>query len=643
MARVAGEEPHRDARLLVALDNLTEPDWVGDRRDVAETGTLTNLRKLPKLIGATVVAGWRTAPGLVIAAGLISVVGGCLTAFGLLATADALGVVMKSVVTPEHLLDSTDEIAVVIVVFAARAGIDSLHKVIEACLRPHIAHAAENRIAGAVSRTDLIAFEDASFRELARQGGQLGVRALANGVAPLLGTVSSLVTVAASVVTSSIFHPTMAVGLLVACVPSAWAAARSSRLNNSYMLESVSDHMKKSILGDVTTDRSFSLERTAFSLRTRLLDELQIVSTRLRRREIESAVRRARIQLVGRALVGLSAGCAFGLLFALVYFGRMDIAVAGAAVVAMRMSIASVTTTATTMYQFLELGLGIELYEELLGEARKRCRPEAAGSLVHSGPKTIELRNVGFSYPGGSRRSVSGVDLTIRAGEVVAVVGNNGSGKSTLIKLLAGLYPPSEGAVLWDGVDISTVRERDLRQRVSFIAQSPAQWPTTAGNNIAIGEDPTRSVGRVDWDVALRVPGADAVIDELPMKMEALLSARFVGGRDLSMGQWQRLAIARALIRRATLLIADEATSALDPATESRVLGFLTDNRDVHGATAVVFITHRIMNARRADRIVVIDDGRISEVGTHDELMRYPDGKYRSMYEIQAAPMASMS
>ncbi|WP_157195406.1 ATP-binding cassette domain-containing protein [Nocardia tenerifensis] len=600
--------------------------------------TVDSFRNLPKTLRLTIATGWGAAPLLVIAAGVISVVSGILTAFGLLATADALSVLLRTTITPERISESIPEVSLVLVIYSARALIESLERTVEASVRPHVACAAENNLARVVSGIDVIAFEDASFRELAAQGGQAGVRALANSVTPLLGLLSSIATVTASVVATSLFHPLLAIGVVVACVPSAWAASRSSRLNNLHMLGTVSDHLQKSILAEISTDSRFAMERAVFGLRDRLIVEYELVSKRLCQKEITSGLKRARIQLAGRALSGLSGAVAFGVLAILLYTRWIDVAVAGAAAVAMRVSITSVTGAAGRLYNLFELGFSIELYKDLLRGAAERRRSVGSVAFLETGPDIITMSAVGFCYPGHSRPSLCDINLTIGRGEVVAIVGRNGSGKSTLAKIIGGLYVPSIGKVFWNSVDLAYVRENDIRKNVSFVAQTPMAWPTTAGNNVEIGCHADLPI-KEWWDRSLKVSGAGDVIDSLPHKMETLLSTRFVDGRDLSVGQWQRLAIARALVRNGSILIADEATSALDPHAESQVLEFLTSSKESMNQVTTIFVTHRILNARKADRIVVMEGGRIVETGSHNELMQNPEGHYRLMYEVQVPPI----
>lgn len=626
--------PSRGA-LLVGVERAAEPAWVADRHRIAKASMLDSLRRCPSVIGAVLSAAWTSAPRLVAAAGTVSILNGLLTTFGLLATADALTVLLRSTSAGGRLGDAAGELAVVVAIYSARAMLENLERTIESCVRPHVAFSAEKKLARAVSGIDVIAFEDVALRELVAQGGHSGVRALANSVAPIIGLLSSATTVIASIVATALFHPLLAAGILVSCIPAAWAASRSGRLNNLHMLESVSDHMQKSILTEVTTERAYALEKSAFGLRERLLDEFGSVAERLRRNEIRLGLRRARIQLAGRALSGLSAACAFVVLLVLLQLGWIDIAIAGAAGVAMRTSMNSVSAAAGRLYNFFELGFSVEIYRDLLVEAERRRRPAGEHVFAGPGPTAIQLTGIGFEYPGRGELSLRGVDLRIGRGEVVAVVGRNGSGKSTLAKVIAGLYAPTAGQISWDGIELGAIREDDIRAKVAYVSQTPVGWPTTAGNNIAIGFG-TAPVDGDTWDEALRFSGADDVMRELPMRAETLLSKRFVDGRDLSAGQWQRLAIARALVRGAAIIVADEATSALDPEAEDRALRHLTSRAGALRDVTTIFVTHRIPNARRADRIVVMEGGKIIECGSHDELMCITDGRYRDMYEVQA-------
>ena len=242
------------------------------------------------------------------------------------------------------------------------------------------------------------------------------------------------------------------------------------------------------------------------------------------------------------------------------------------------------------------------------------------------------FENVGFRYPGASRWAVHGLTFELRAGEILALVGENGAGKTTLVKLLARLYDPDEGRILLDGHDL---REYDLfaiRANIGVIFQDYVRYHFTAADNIAVGRIEARD-DRQRIIAAAERSLADEVIRKLPLGYDQIIGKRFRTGIDLSGGEWQKIAIARAYMREAQLLILDEPTAALDARSEFEV--FRRFKELSHGKTAVL-ISHRFSSVRMADRIVVISDGAVEAVGTHAELLER-GGRYAELFELQAA------
>lgn len=242
----------------------------------------------------------------------------------------------------------------------------------------------------------------------------------------------------------------------------------------------------------------------------------------------------------------------------------------------------------------------------------------------------LEARDVSFTYPAADTPAITDVSLTLRAGEVVALVGPNGSGKSTVAKLLTGLYRPQTGALLWDGQPL-TDRTR-LRSVSTVLFQDFLRYKFTAANNIGLGR-PQRLDDTGGIALAARKAGADGIIQDLPRSYQTLLSTEFSEGVDLSLGQWQRIAIARAFFRDAPFIVLDEPTAALDPRAEAEFFAVI---RELFADRTVLLISHRFSSVRAADRIYVLEAGKLMERGSHEELMAV-DGTYAEMFLLQAA------
>ncbi|MDQ1390949.1 MAG: ATP-binding cassette, subfamily bacterial, partial [Acidobacteriaceae bacterium] len=244
----------------------------------------------------------------------------------------------------------------------------------------------------------------------------------------------------------------------------------------------------------------------------------------------------------------------------------------------------------------------------------------------------FEFRSVSFSYPGNSRRVLDGISFQLHTGERLALIGENGQGKTTIVKLITRLYDPTEGQILLDGIDLREYDLEDLHREIGVIFQDFMRYEMTALENIAVGR--VEEMGNLELlKSAAQKSMADQTIGRLPLGYDQMLGRRFDQGIDISGGEWQKVALARAYLRDAQLLILDEPTAALDARSEFEVFHRFAE---LTAGKMALFISHRFSTVRSADRILVLANGKIAEEGTHDQLASL-GGRYAEMFEMQAS------
>ena len=301
------------------------------------------------------------------------------------------------------------------------------------------------------------------------------------------------------------------------------------------------------------------------------------------------------------------------------------------AVIQVELLTSSLTNGIGHLYQAL---LPLQRLFEFLDHARPTIKlaPPGQGHAVPAAVQAgIELRQVGFRYPESRQAVLTDVSAVLPAGQVTALVGANGAGKSTLVKLLTRMYDPTTGTILLDGIPLDEYDLESWRRRIAVVYQDFAQFALTLRENIAVGAFAAESTeGNVER--AARWAGADETAAKLPQGYDTQLTRRFEGGVELSGGEWQKVALARGVVRDAAMVILDEPTAALDAEAEHRL--FEQFRELVRGKTALI-ISHRFSTVRMADHIVVLDAGRIIEAGSHAALVAQ-GGRYATLYEMQA-------
>jgi ATP-binding cassette, subfamily B, bacterial len=499
-------------------------------------------------------------------------------------------------------------------------------------LLPELAgQAAQEMLASKAVALDLEALETPAFHDrLVRAQHEAAFRP-ANMVTDLGRIVSSAVAVIGLAVLLLTVHPVLVAGLLIAAVPLTWASMTAGRAYYRHSVRRTPKRRMISYLQALLTMLDSAKETRAFNLGPYLLAEHRRLFDE-EMDDLRTLIRRRLRRDVLATLVSSAVSAAGLLLILWLHFsGRISLAETIAAAGALLLMLPRMSSLVGAVGLLHENALFVEDLWSFLAVGSRQTTG-GGGDAVPPALDVLRVEDVSFSYPNRPDPVLRRVSIEIRAGETVAVVGENGAGKTTLAKLLCRLYDPQSGAITWDGRDLRTCDPEALRERIAVIFQDFVRYELAARENIGFGD-----IAAIGDDAGIAGAagraGADGFIAGLPDGYRTRLGRRFDRGHDLSIGQWQRLALARAFFRDAPLVIMDEPTASLDARAESELFGTM---RRLFCDRAVLLISHRFSSVRMADRIYVLRDGVVAEAGTHDELMA-GDGLYAELFGLQAS------
>ncbi len=478
---------------------------------------------------------------------------------------------------------------------------------------------------------DLKYYEESKFYDtMHRAQGEAPYRptSIVNG---LIRTIQSSISLLAMIGLLLSFHWGVAVILLAAALPGVLVKLKFSKINWTWQRKRTETERKSRYIHWLLTSVAHAKELRLFGLGEYFRKQYTALRIILREEILDISKRRATKDFISQAIATL------------LIYGSL-------AFIAKQAYIGLITIGGMVMYfQAFQRGLGFlkgllgsiaGLYEGNLFLSNLfdflDIKPSVIDPVTPKAfPKTItdgiEFKNINFSYSTSKNKVLNNINLKINPGEMLALVGENGSGKTTFVKLLCRLYDPASGQITINNTCIKDFKVNDHRGNIGVIFQDYAKYHLTVSDNISLG-DIQHAPDETTIKKAAQAADADKLIKELPNDYQTVLGRSFKGGQELSIGQWQKIALARAFIRNAPIVILDEPTSALDAKAEHAVFDKF---REIVKDKTSVIISHRFSTVRMADRIAVMHEGQIIEHGTHDELIKL-NGKYKEMYTIQA-------
>jgi ATP-binding cassette subfamily B protein len=504
-------------------------------------------------------------------------------------------------------------------------------------LLEHVLHAkVTNTINQAIIRKslslDLYFFENAEFYdklENARREADFRAMGILNSG---FMTVQNIITLASFIVLLFTFSPLIALLLMGASIPLFLAQNRFSRLNFRMLTWRAPENRRMMYLERLLTDKETAKEIKLFGLGEPLLARYQELFWKFYAEDESLARRRSAISVTFGVLTSLSFYVAYAWIVWRTLIGEITLGSMTLYLSIFRQSQGTFQGLLNNINSLYESALFMSNLYGFLELEPKMPRAANPAKLTRPFTQGIEFRNVSFRYPGREDWVLRNINLKISPDEKIALVGENGAGKTTFIKLLTRLYDPDEGQILLNGIDLRDYALEDLHRCIGVIFQDFVRYSMTARENIGFGQiDALDDQRRIE--IAAEKGGADEVVAQLQEGYDAMLGAGFhQQGRELSGGQWQKIAMGRAFMRDAEVLVLDEPTSALDAKREYEIFQRF---RELTEGRIAILISHRFSTVRIADRIVVIESGRVAELGTHEELLAL-DGIYAKLFNMQA-------
>lgn len=480
-------------------------------------------------------------------------------------------------------------------------------------ITPKLTTEADTTLVSSVCRVEAAAYSQDGFHDR-QEAAEMGVIRTHVMVADAQQLMSSLIQLVTACGVLAVLDWRLLPFLLLAVLPAGVGSVLTARVDYEIHYANIANRNARGMMRWWATSPKYGDEVRANSMAGYLLYWYRTLSQQADDRSLAAAPRILRINLGSAACGGLFLVATWAALYWLAATGQIAVAIAATAVFAVRTTLGALTQLVRSAAAVFHTSLYLGDMTTFLDEAQEKA-PHRGELTVRAPIEEVRVQGAVYCYPGKDKPAVDGVSLTLRRGQILALVGVNGSGKTTLTRLLAGILLADKGTVTWNGTDLAEVDPNTVWALTGLVPQVYAQWPLRLRENVNLGQP--RPGGDVPVWEAIDAVGLREAVEDLPDQLDTLLAREIFSGVELSGGQWQRVACARGLHRLPELLIMDEPTSQVDPEGEHRAFETL---KAMAAERITIVVTHRLENTKIADEIVVMEEGRVTEQGTYEDL-----------------------